>query len=99
LKWPEPRKVRRIILRFDTTAFTVVNAHQKYSGNCVADYRLEAETAQGWLPLAVEQDNILRAREHVLEHAIETSRLRLTVTRMRDEQRCACVHEIRVYEN
>jgi hypothetical protein len=64
----------------------------------VADYRLEAETAQGWQSIAEEKDNFLRAREHLLEHAIETSRLRLTVTRMRDEQRCACVHEIRVYE-
>jgi hypothetical protein len=99
LRWSEPRKIRRVILRFDTTAFTTANSHQRYSGNCVADYQLEVETPQGWQPIAAEQDNFLRAREHLLEHPIETSSLRLTVTRMRGEQLPACVHEIRVYEN
>jgi hypothetical protein len=44
-------------------------------------------------------DEIESARLFVRNPGKETTRLRLTVTRMRDEQRPACVQEIRIYDS
>ena len=101
LNWTHPRRIRRIVLRFDTTCRHASHfiSPEQFAGNCVADYRLEVLTEQGWRTIVNEKDNHLRVREHALGAAVETKSLRLVVERMRDQREPARVHEISIGED
>jgi hypothetical protein len=100
LAFPEPTEAATVQLTFDTIdrAYqdSPINCDEAHARRCVTDYRIDAETAEGWMTVVEETANYQRQRVHAFP-PIATDRLRLTVLGVRDPQYRARVYEIRVY--
>lgn len=107
LRWPEPVMIREIQLVFDTglDRFLTLSQADGYTRRMhwgapqpetVRDYRLEAETPDGWSTLHVERNNYRRLRRHRLAGPAVTRALRVVVaaTNGLDHAR---IFEVRVY--
>jgi hypothetical protein len=100
LAFPETTEVACVQLTFDTIDRAYqdapINCDESHARRCVADYRVEAETGNGWTPVVEEIGNYQRWRVHEFA-CVATTRLRLTVLGVRDPQYRARVYEIRAY--
>jgi hypothetical protein len=99
LTWPEPRRIRRVELTFDTlhraSAKYPFHSGKRVSEMLVRDYALSAFHGSGWTEVVRVEGNIHRFRAHQLEQ-LSTSQLRLTVLSVWGEGFGARVYQIRV---
>ncbi|HEY8458346.1 MAG TPA: FAD-dependent oxidoreductase [Actinopolymorphaceae bacterium] len=98
LRWSEPKVVRNVVVAFDTNLDLRTDQRPGFhrTPECVRDWRVLAETAEGWREVYAETGNYLRHRD-VQIPLTETSALRIEVlaTNGADEAR---IYEVRVYE-
>jgi len=85
LRWPEPVRLGSVELVFnDDVDEDLINLHHHTTPfavipELVRDYRLEAETAAGWVTIADVRGNRVRHRTHPLDAPVTARALRLVV--------------------
>ncbi|UCH34817.1 MAG: FAD-dependent oxidoreductase, partial [Armatimonadota bacterium] len=101
LEWPEPVRLGRVHLTFDTLNRSYLgmpfNCGGRVSEMCARDYSLEAEVDGEWRTLVEERGNYRRFRVHEFA-PVTASRLRLTIRAANGDGWGARVYEIRAYE-
>jgi hypothetical protein len=102
LRWDAPHEIGSIDLLFnDDVDEDLVNLHHHITPfrvipELVRDYRLQAETADGWSDLVVVRDNRRRLRRHAFAAPVSTGAVRVVVESTNGSP-WAMLHGMRVF--
>jgi hypothetical protein len=98
LRWPAPVAFTTADVSFDTNLARISQSEPAFyrAPECARDWRLLAETADGWREIFAERDNIQRKRRTSFPRVLSSAlRLEILTTNGAAEAR---VYEIRVYD-
>jgi len=100
--WEQTISLSTVQLTFnDDVNEDLINLHHHRTSfevipELVRDYRIEAEVAGAWVTIVEQKDNHKRHRQHRLQSAVQTKRLRIVVEAV-NGGRFAEIIEVRVY--
>ncbi|NIK72003.1 FAD-dependent oxidoreductase [Paenibacillus sp. BK720] len=98
LQWEQPQSIREIHATFPGHLLQEYHRYEPFyrDPQCPKNYTIEAYTDGQWMTIISVEGNYQRLVKHTLDQAIQTDRIRLTVSATNGDQ-SAAVYEIRCY--